>query len=321
MNQSMRCLVLGGGGFIGSHLVDALLAKGYRVRCFDRPRVKHPGESHSSNPNFELFKGDFMSKSDVADALEGCDICYHLISTTIPKSSNEDPLFDVESNLLGTVRLLNHAIKVGIKKVIYASSGGTVYGVPKQVPIPETHPNNPICSYGITKLAIEKYLELFHQLHGLDYAVLRLANPFGSRQQIHASQGAVAVFLGKALQGETIEIWGDGTVIRDYVYIDDVIAALLAVLDYRGSEHIFNIGSGQGKSLNDVLDAIERATGRTTLRRYVPGRPFDVPANVLCIERAKQELKWSPRVNFEDGLAIFAKWLEGQYSTKWEVQQ
>ncbi|MBP1150398.1 NAD-dependent epimerase/dehydratase family protein [Methylocaldum sp. RMAD-M] len=310
MNSTKRCLVLGGRGFIGSHLVDALLAKGYRVRCFDRPHVMPLGESHIENQNFELFEGDLVSEADVAAALEGCDICFHLISTTLPKSSNADPVFDVESNLLGTVRLLTHAVKTSVKKVVFVSSGGTVYGTPVQVPIPETHPNNPICSYGITKLTIEKYLGLFHQLHDLDYAVLRIANPFGERQRTHASQGAVAVFLGKALRGSPIEIWGDGSVIRDYIHINDVVSAMLSVLDYSGPEHVFNIGSGHGLSLNEVLDAIERVTHRPTLRRYVAGRPFDVPASVLCIERAKLLLGWTPAVSFEDGLARFADWLE-----------
>lgn len=309
MNYLMRCLVLGGRGFIGSHLVDALLAKGYRVRCFDRPRVKQKGEFYNKDQNFELFEGDFTNESDIANALKGCDICYHLISTTLPKSSNDDPTFDVESNLLGTVRLLNFAVKANVKKVVFVSSGGTVYGIPTQVPIPETHMNNPVCSYGITKLAIEKYLDLFHQLHGLDYTVLRLANPFGEGQKTHASQGAVAVFLGKVLQGETIDIWGDGSVIRDYVYIDDVITAFLSVLEYNGPEHIFNIGSGRGLSINDVLDSIERVTGLTALRRYDLGRPFDVPSNILCVNRAEIEFGWVPRFSFEDGLTRFAKWL------------
>ena len=153
-------------------------------------------------------EGDFTSDSDVASAVIGCDVCFHLISTTLPKSSNLDPVFDIETNLMGTVRLLNQVVKSGVGKVIFLSSGGTVYGPPQEIPIVETHPTNPICSYGITKLAIEKYLELFYQLHGVDYTVLRLSNPFGERQRIESSQGAVAVFLGKALRGEKIEIWG-----------------------------------------------------------------------------------------------------------------
>lgn len=307
--RPMRCLVLGGRGFIGSHLVDALLVRGFPVRCFDRPHVVSLGDAHLTNPNFELYEGDLASENDVAEALEGCKVCYHLVSTTLPKSSNEDPVFDIETNVLGTVRLLTHAVKAGMKKVIFVSSGGTVYGVPTQTPIPEEHPTDPICSYGITKLAIEKYLGLFKQLHGLDYTVLRLANPYGERQRTHASQGAVAVFLGKVLRGESVEIWGDGSVVRDYIHIADVVDALLVALERTGNEHIFNIGAGRGHSLNEVLDAIERVTGRTADRRYLPGRAFDVPASVLSIARAKQSLGWSPKVGFEQGLEKFAAWL------------
>jgi UDP-glucose 4-epimerase len=309
MKTPKRCLVLGGRGFIGSHLIDALLDLGCIVRCFDRPHVLQLGESHLSNPAFELFEGDLTSETDVAEAVDGCDICYHLVSTTLPKSSNADPVFDIESNVLGTVRLLTHAVKSGLKKVIFVSSGGTVYGVPKQVPILETHSNDPICSYGITKLAIEKYLGLFHQLHGLDYTVLRLANPFGERQRTHASQGAVAVFLGKVLRGEPVEIWGDGSVVRDYIHIADVVDALLLSSEKTSHARVFNIGGGRGHSLNELLDAIEKATGCIANRIYLPGRTFDVPISVLCIERAKQSLGWTPQIDFEHGLRRFAEWI------------
>jgi UDP-glucose 4-epimerase len=245
-DQSRRCLVLGGRGFIGSHLVDALLARGRLVRCFDRPHVAPLGEAHLSNPNFEIYEGDLVSEADVTEALADCDVCFHLVSTTLPKSSNADPVFDVESNVLGTVRLLTNAVKSGLRKVIFVSSGGTVYGVPIQLPIPEGHPTDPVCSYGISKLAIEKYLGLFKHLHGLDYTVLRLANPYGERQRTHASQGAVAVFLGKVLRGEPVEIWGDGSVVRDYIHIADVVDALLMAFERTSSEHIFNIGAGRG---------------------------------------------------------------------------
>lgn len=309
MNNPKRCLVLGGRGFIGSHLVDALLAQGHFVRCFDRPHVAPLGDAHLSNPNFELYEGDLVSEADVSEALVGCDVCFHLVSTTLPKSSNADPVFDVESNVLGTVRLLTHAVKSGLKKIIFVSSGGTVYGVPKQLPIPETHPTDPVCAYGISKLAIEKYLGLFKQLHGLDYTVLRLANPYGERQRTHASQGAVAVFLGKVLRGEQVEIWGDGSVVRDYIHFADVVDALLAALERSSNEHVFNIGSGRGHSLNEVLDVIERVTGHAADRRYLPGRAFDVPVSVLAIDRAQRSLGWSPKVGFELGLEKFAAWL------------
>ncbi|MBR0774552.1 NAD-dependent epimerase/dehydratase family protein [Bradyrhizobium diazoefficiens] len=311
-DQPKRCLVLGGRGFIGSHLVDTLLDRGYLVRCFDRPHVQPLSQSHLKNSRFELREGDFVSEADVASALEGCDACFHLVSTTLPKSSNADPVFDVESNVLGTIRLLARAVQGGLKKIVFVSSGGTVYGVPKQIPIVETHATEPVCSYGITKLAIEKYLHLYHVIHGLNYTVLRLANPFGEGQRVQASQGAVAVFLGKVLRGEPIEIWGDGSVVRDYIHIRDVVDALLAALERTTDEHIFNIGSGRGYSLNELIDAIETVTGRTADRCYSPGRQFDVPANVLSIARAKELLDWTPKVAFESGLKSFAEWLRNE---------
>lgn len=308
-----QCLVLGGLGFIGSHLVDALLEHGYAVRCFDRPLVAPLGDSRSITPGFTLYEGDFTNEADVVKVLEGCDICFHLVSTTLPKSSNTDPVFDVESNVVGTVRLLTHAVKLGLKKIVFVSSGGTVYGMPAQVPIPETHSTDPVCSYGISKLAIEKYLRLFNHLYGLDYTILRIANPFGERQRTQASQGAVAVFLGKVLRGEPVEIWGDGSVVRDYIHIADVVDALLLAVEHTKGEHVFNIGAGCGRSLNEVLDAIEKITGRDAIRRYLPGRTLDVPVSVLNIERARKQLGWSPKVDFEGGLERFATWLKQQH--------
>lgn len=305
----LRCLVLGGRGFIGTHLVDALLQAGHHVVCFDRPHVVPLGPTYASNPRFELVEGDFLSEADMAGVLPGCDVCVHLVSTTLPQNSNADPVFDIETNLVGTLRLLNLARASGLRKVVFVSSGGTVYGIPRSVPIEETHPTEPLCSYGIAKLAIEKYLELFRTLHRLDYTVLRIANPYGEMQRTRSSQGAVAVFLGRALRGEPVEIWGDGSVVRDYVYIRDVADALVSALHYPGPERIFNIGSGQGVSLNEVLDTIDAVLDRKTRRVYTPGRPFDVPASVLSIERARRALGWKPRVAFKDGIARFAAWL------------
>lgn len=308
MNK-MRCLVLGGKGFIGSHLVDALLADGHFVRAFDRPNVISLSKKIVAS-NYEEIEGDFASEADISAAVVGCDICFHLVSTTLPKSSNADPVFDIETNLMGTVRLLNHAVENGIKKIIFLSSGGTVYGRPLYTPINEAHPKNPICSYGITKLTIEKYLGLYEQLHGLEYTVLRLSNPFGPRQRIHASQGAVAVFLGKALRGETLEIWGDGSVVRDYIYISDVIQSILRSIECTGNERVFNIGSGKGLSLNEVLDGIEVVIGKKTDRRYTSPRDFDVPVSILSIDRALSKLDWSPQKAFLDGLRHTAEWMK-----------
>lgn len=310
MTSKARCLVLGGKGFVGSHLVDALLAKGHQVRIFDRPGPALLEEASSNHPNLETLEGDFANEDDVAAAVADCDICFHLISTTLPRSSNLDPAFDIQTNLIGSVKLLQQAVLKGVKKVIFLSSGGTVYGPAQHLPIAETHPTNPICSYGITKLAVEKYLCLFHQLHGLDFMILRVSNLYGERQRIIASQGAIAVFLGRALLGERIEVWGDGTVVRDYIHISDTIAAMLAAMNYQDTERILNIGSGQGTSLNQILHELEYILGRRVDRSYSKGRAFDVPASVLAIDRAKSALNWEPRMTLAEGLKRTLTWME-----------
>lgn len=306
---SMKCLILGGGGFIGTHLVDTLLEHQHEVRVFDRPNLKVSAR-YSKRENIEWFEGDFLNIEDISRAMKGCDILFHLAWSTLPKSSNENIVYDCETNLVATLRLLDAACKYNIKKVVFTSSGGTVYGLPCELPIKETHPTEPIVPYGITKLTVEKYLKLYKTINNLDFTVLRIANPFGERQQLTSAQGAVTIFLAKALKGETIEIWGDGNVVRDYIYIKDVAEALLKAMDYKGSFDVFNIGSGYGRSLNDIVSAIESLLERPVSCRYLPSRKFDVPANVLDISRANTSLGWAPKTSFEQGLIYTAEWLK-----------
>jgi len=298
----LKCLVLGGGGFIGKHLCEGLLAKGHQVRVLDRPHLDLD-DARSLASRVEWLEGDFTNEVDVAAALAGCRWVFHLVSTTLPKNSNENPLYDLESNVASTLRLLDLARRGdGVRKIIFVSSGGTVYGVPRQTPIPENHPTEPVCAYGIGKLAIEKYLELYRVLHGLDYAVLRLANPYGEYQRTHGAQGAIPIFMHQALNHETIEIWGDGSVIRDYIYIGDAVAALIRVMSHDGPERVFNIGSGIGTSLNELVRILQDVTGQAIACRYVAGRNFDVPASVLDISRARTVLGWYPRVALREGI-------------------
>ena len=297
-----KCLILGGAGFIGSHLCDSLLLAGYSVRLFDRLGIL-PHRSFGILEDIEHIQGNFSSETEMQRAVSGCQVIFHLVSTTLPKSSNEDPVYDIESNVVGTLKLLDAARHASVQKIVFVSSGGTVYGVPICTPIPETHSTNPVSSYGIGKLMIEKYLHLYQLLHDLNYCVLRLANPFGERQRANSAQGAVAVFMHRAVNNEPIDIWGDGSVIRDYIYISDVINALLTAVEYEGRERIFNIGSGQGKSLNEILAAIELLVGKPVKRSYLPGRSFDVPVNVLDISHAKANFLWAPEISFEAGLA------------------
>ncbi len=310
----MNCLVLGGGGFIGLNLCEALLANGHKVRVFERPRLKIAGTAENPAEKktlsaLEWIEGDFANPADVGSAVAGCDVIFHLIGTTLPKSSNDNPSYDIESNVISTLGLLDIARVHKVKKIVFISSGGTVYGIPKEIPIPETHPTDPVCSYGIAKLTIEKYLHLYQYLYGLDYCVLRVANPFGERQRTASVQGAVAVFLHQALNNETIEIWGNGSVVRDYVYIKDVVDAFLKAMDHTGSPRTFNIGSGRGHSLNELLETIESLLGHAVNRIYKEGRPLDVPRNVLDISRAKESLNWQPRTSFQEGLMKTMEWM------------
>ena len=304
----MKCLILGGAGFIGSHLAQGLLAAGHQVTIFDRPNLVLPSELLADS-RVEWFEGDFLNEDDLARVVPGSDVVFHLVSATLPKSSNDNPVYDVESNIIGTLRLLNLARTHAVKRVIFASSGGTVYGLPHTLPISESHSTEPLVSYGITKLAIEKYLQMYQALYGIDYCVLRIANPFGERQRVSVAQGAVAVFLHRALHGETIHIWGDGSVTRDYIYVKDVTTALVKALTYQGQQRVFNIGSGQGLSLNDILAAIEKLLGRPVTRSYEPARNFDVPVNVLDITCARQQLGWAPAVSFHDALVNTLAWM------------
>ena len=313
----MRCTVFGGGGFIGSAIAEQLLGDGHSVRVFERPRVM-PYRIFAAGERMEWVTGDFSSSHDMGGALDGADAVFHLVSATLPKSSNDDPIFDVQGNLISTLQLLNQMVAHNIRRIIFISSGGTVYGTPSYLPIDERHPTNPEVSYGITKLAIEKYLLLYQKMHGIKVTILRVANPFGMRQRIETAQGAVAVFLHRALRGQPIEIWGDGNVTRDYIYVTDVAAAFTAALTYEGSASIFNISSGQGTSLNELISSISDIVGVPVERRYLPGRVFDVKTSVLSNELARNELGWAPKFALNPAIALTANWYREQLASSIE---
>jgi UDP-glucose 4-epimerase len=303
----MKCAVFGGGGFIGSAVADRLLLDGNVVRIFERPGVA-PYRQFESNEKVEWIEGDFSNPETFIGALAGIDIVVHLISTTLPKTSNDDPVHDVHSNVIATLQLLDTMVKQSVRRVLFISSGGTVYGVPKYLPIDEAHPTDPIVSYGITKLAIEKYLHLYRRLHGLETVTLRVSNPYGQRQRVGSGQGAVGVFVDRAIRRVPIEIWGDGSTLRDYIHVDDVAAAFSRAVAYRGSKSVFNIGSGVGVSLNELIALLGRTVGRAIETKYTEARAFDVPANVLSNQLAKDELGWEPSIALKDGLANTVDW-------------
>ena len=303
-----KCVtVLGANGFLGMHLVAELVMAGYAVRAFDRTTKQNPLLPVKMPVSY--ITGDFFNKGDLTTALLGSECCFHLISTSLPKTSNDDPYTDVQSNVCGTLRMLDIAHDVGVKKIIFASSGGTVYGTPQYVPIDEAHPSEPLCSYGITKLAIEKYLALYQQLKGLDFVSLRIANPYGPLQNIDARQGVIGVFLGNLLRKEALHIWGDGSVIRDYLYVTDVARAFVLAMEKQVEQSVINIGSGIGTTLNEMVEYLGKITCQNPSANYEPKRGFDVSQSVLDITRAKKELGWKPTVSFEEGLKNTWKWL------------
>jgi UDP-glucose 4-epimerase len=307
----MKVTVLGGGGFIGSAIVDRLLRDGHEIRVFERPRID-PYRAFGPDERVEWINGDLMSLHDVREAVRGVDAVIHLVSTTLPKSSNDDPLYDVQSNLVATLQLLQVMVEERVQRIVFISSGGTVYGRPQYLPIDERHPTEPLVSYGITKLAIEKFLVMFRHLHGLHPVILRVANPYGERQRIETAQGAVAAFLNRALRDQPIEIWGDGSVARDYLHVSDVADAFARALAYEGSQHVFNVSSGTGTTLLELLSIIEQVRGTPLSVQFKPARPFDVPVSVLDNRLAREELGWTTTVGLREGIARTAEWIRAR---------
>lgn len=301
-----QCLVLGGGGFIGTNLCRHLLKLGARVQGFGRSR-----SFPEALEGVRWIAGDFADHAAVARAVEGSELVFHLVGGSLPESSNLDPAADLAANVPSTLHLLDVCQRSKVRKIIFASSGGTVYGIPKGPgSVSETAPTDPIAAYGISKLAIEKYLALYHRLHGLDYTILRIANPFGPYQSGDRRQGVIAAFVQRALRGETLELWGNGEVVRDFVYVGDVVDAIARASLYEGEHRIFNVGQGEGRTINQVLADIERAVGGGSLAKvYKDPRPADVPVSVLDITLIRREMGWQPREDWLSGLRATIDWM------------
>ncbi len=300
----MNILVIGGTGFIASHIVEALLEEDNRIRIIDRT-IKYCFEDPDNR--VEYMCADYGDQKILKKALKNIDCVIHLASSTVPGTSNENPIADIENNLINSVRLLEEMNAAGVKKIIYFSSGGTVYGEAKILPIAEEHEKNPICSYGITKLAIEKYIFLHQHLYDLEPVILRPSNPFGPRQGHLGSQGAIATFTDRIINKNPITLWGDGQIIRDYVYIKDLVDACRAAI--RSSvTGIFNIGSGKGTTLTDIIRMIETCTGIKAKIEHNPPRNFDIQKIILDISKAEKYLNWAPSIDIESGIRLHCDW-------------
>ncbi len=305
--MATKILVLGGNGFVGSHLVETLLAGGARVRVLDRSgSLKTPPLS-----GVDYRHADLADLPALTEALADMDLVIHLISTTVPGTANQDPVADIEGNLIGTVRLLQKLRDAGVPKLIYLSSGGTVYGDTPGMPIPEAHPRDPMSSYGIVKAAIENYIAMYSATAGFQFLILRVSNLYGPRQGHIGVQGVIPTLCRRILDGEPIKIWGDGSATRDYLHISDLMAFITAAIT-QCATGIFNVGSGTGTSLNQLLALFAEITRRPLNLEHLPPRGFDVHHLVLDITQARRTLSWLPRVSLREGCQGYWEWFQRQ---------
>lgn len=306
---SALVVVLGGLGFMGSHISRALVGRGARVRIFDRLYASHALVA-DLEPHVEIVEGDINRSNDVIEAVADAGKVIHLVHTTVPGSSMADPVFDITSNVAASAAWLTRLSETDVRRIIYFSSGGTVYGVPRAELIDEEHPTDPISSYGITKLAIEKYVAMYSALANVGHCVLRPSNVYGEGQRLHIGQGVIGVLADRALRGDPLEIWGTGESLRDYLHVEDLVAATLALLDYGGPEHVFNVSSGAGHSVLDIVRVISDQLGFKPEIVFQPGRGFDVPVNVLDSSRLHAATGWRAAVRLEEGVARTVEWIK-----------
>lgn len=300
--------VVGGSGFIGNAVVGALLEAGVgEVRNLDLM----PGPRN--HPHLHHFQGSFQQSAIARTALAGADCVYHLAATGFVREANANPLNDAQENVIGTIQLLDLAREAGVGRFLFCSSGGAVYGQTSgDTPIHEDIPTRPLNAYGASKLACETYVRLYNSDHGMRTLTLRVANPYGQGQNIARAQGALTTFCYRAVRRETITIWGDGSVVRDYIHVRDVAEAMLlaATAGAHGTE--INVGSGEGVSLLELVELIKDLIGEAPDVSYTEGRSFDVPRNVLDIGRAREMLGWTPRTCLREGVAALISMLQEQ---------
>jgi UDP-glucose 4-epimerase len=295
----MKIVVTGGAGFIGSHVVDAYLQAGHQVVVIDN---LSSGKREHINPDAKFYKMDIRAeevREVIAD--ERPDVINHHAAQIDVRRSVADPRFDADTNILGSIRMAEAAIEFGVKKFIYISSGGAVYGEPEYLPCDEAHPVRPICPYGASKYAFELYLHMFKLNNNLDYTILRYANVYGPRQDPHGEAGVVAIFSGQMLDQQPVTINGSGEQVRDFVYVGDCARANLMVLD-SGSRDTFNLGVGQGTTINQVFEELKKLTGYPHQANYGPPKAGETFKIYLDTSHARAVLGWEPVYSLREGL-------------------
>lgn len=304
----MKIALIGGAGFIGTNLAIHL-SKTDEVTVIDRDE-KFFSTLKSLNLPIRYKVASFDTNSDFDNQVEGQDVVYHLASTVIPGNSNYDIGAELNANVIVTCHLLDACVRQGIKKVAFISSGGAIYGKKGTCPIQEDIVTYPISSYGVQKLAIEKLLYLYRYQKNLDYRIIRLANPYGPYQRPNGKLGVVTTFIYKALTSGRLEVYGDGTVVRDFIYIEDAIRGILKIVNGENDIRVFNLGSGKGTSVNQVIETIRKTIRSDLAVEYIAGRTTDVPVNYLDISRYEGIYGKLDPVSLEDGIKRTAEFMK-----------
>jgi len=297
----MKILVTGGAGFIGSHVVDAYLEEGHDVLVVDDLST---GKSENVHPQARLYQLDIRDERlEEVFAMEKPDVVNHHAAKASVRESMLQPLLYADVNILGSLNLLELSRKYKVKKFIYISTGGAVYGEPEYLPADESHPIHPLDAYGVSKASFEYYLPLYRTNHGVSFTILRYANVYGPRQDPYGEAGVVAIFTGQMLRGEQAIINGSGEQERDFVYVSDVAQANVLALN-RGDGGVYNIGTGVGTSINDIFAKLKAATGYEREAVHGPAKAGEVFKIYLKADKAKHELGWQPVVTLDDGLHL-----------------
>ena len=295
-----KVLVLGANGFLGSHLIDSLITRGYGVRAFDR--FTDEQSNFISNQSIEKVSGDFLNRADLSRALDGVDFVFHFISTTTPATAENDPLIDVETNIRMSIELFQECVEKGIKKVVFASTGGAIYGdLDGRNTLAEDDIALPVSPYAIGKLTIEHYLRYFEKKFGLQSVTYRISNPYGERQSMVAKQGVIPIFLHHIYKNEPITILGDGSMVRDYLYVKDV-AELISQSFEEATKPLYNLGSGVAVSVNELVESIKALTGKDVQVEYQSKPSTFVQKVVLNTDRFKSEFGLEPTIGLDEGL-------------------
>ncbi len=300
----MKVLLIGGNGFIGSHLADKLLAEGHYVRIFDvsyeRYRIQLPNVDYRISP--------IQSIPDLYESMLGIDIVFHLASASVPSTSGIDVVNEVNQNLISTLSILDLAVKLKVKKFVYFSSGGAVYGIPETSPISEDHHIRPISSYGIIKSTIENYLSFYQRTYGLNTLILRPSNPYGPRQGHFLAQGVISTFLRNLKTGNSFTVYGDGTATKDYIFISDLVNICynISIGDHTG---VYNIGSGIGTSIKEIISIIEAVTDKKANVIFAESKNYDVSNFILDITKISKDQLAKPEYSLEKGISKVWNWV------------